>query len=117
MNLASKHCVPCHGGMPALTAAEVAPLAAQLEGWRVEEDRRLKKTYRFADFVGAVAFVDALTPVAEAEDHHPNLAVRWGAVGVTLWTHANDALTENDFILAAKLDRVYEELPVPAPSD
>lgn len=115
--LAAKHCVPCHGGMPALTAGEIAPLAARLPGWRVEDDRRLKKTFRFEDFMGAVAFVTALTPVVEAEGHHPNLSVRWGAVGVTIWTHAIDALTENDFILAAKLDRTYQQLPQSAASD
>ncbi len=110
MDLAAQHCVACHGGMPALTAEEIAALLARVEGWRVEDDRRLKKTFRFGDFVGAVEFVTRLTPVVEAEGHHPNLSVRWGAVGVTIWTHAIDALTDNDFILAAKLDQLYQRM-------
>lgn len=106
--LAARHCVACHGGMPALTAEEIAALLPRVEGWRVEDDRRLKKVFRFGDFVGAVDFVTRLTPIVEAEGHHPNLSVRWGAVGVTIWTHAIDALTDNDFILAAKLDQLYQ---------
>lgn len=105
-----RHCVACHGGMPTLTAEEIVPLRAQLDAeWRVEERRRLIRTYRVPDFNEAVAFVDALVPIIEAEDHHPVLTVRWGAVRVALWTHAIDALTDNDFILAAQFDRVYQE--------
>ena len=107
--LAERRCVACHGGMPALTAEELPPLLEQVAGWRVEEGKRLKKTFRFKNFVAAVDFVNALTPVVEDEGHHPNLSVRWGAVGVTVWTHAIDALTDNDFILAAKLDRIYNQ--------
>lgn len=111
--LAQRHCVACHGGMPALTAQEIAPLLGQLAGWRVEDGKRLKKTFRFGDFVGAVGFVNAITPVVEAEGHHPNLSLRWGAVGVTLWTHVIDALTDNDLILAAKIDEVHKGLLQP----
>lgn len=75
--------------------------------WR--RRRRLIRTYRVPDFNEAVAFVNAVTPVVEAEDHHPVLTVRWGTVRVALWTHAIDALTDNDFILAAKCDQVYKE--------
>ena len=107
--LAEKRCVPCEGGTPALTPDEVAPLLAQVEGWSVEDGTRLVKQYRFNNFVQAVDFVNAITPVAEAEGHHPDLYVRWGEVRVILWTHAAGGLTENDFILAAKIDR----LPLP----
>ena len=108
--LAERRCVACHGGMPALTEEEIAPLQAQLDaGWRVEENRRLIRTYKVPDFNQAVAFVDAITPIIDAEDHHPVLTVRWGAVRVALWTHAIDALTDNDFILAAKFDQVYQQ--------
>jgi 4a-hydroxytetrahydrobiopterin dehydratase len=112
VSLADKHCVPCRGGVPPLEADQIAPLLAQINGWEVENDRRLVKTYRFKNFVEAVAFVNAVTPVAEEEGHHPDLYVSWGKVRVLLWTHKIDGLTESDFILAAKLDRVYAQ-PLP----
>lgn len=102
--LTSKHCVPCEGGIPALSAEEIKPLLAQLEGWTVVSGKRLAKTYRFPDFAKALAFVNRAGAVAEAEGHHPDLHLSWGKVGVELFTHAIGGLSENDFILAAKLD-------------
>jgi 4a-hydroxytetrahydrobiopterin dehydratase len=112
-NLADRQCVPCLGGTPPLGPDEIAPLQAQLEGWQVEQNKRLIKSYRFRNFVQAVDFVNALTPVAEAEGHHPDLYVRWGEVRVYLWTHKIDGLTESDFVMAAKVDRVYASRPAP----
>ena len=86
-DLADKRCVPCRGGTPPLTAEEVAPLLGQLDGWQVEAGKKLIKSFRFKNFVRAVDFVNAVTPVAEAEQHHPDLYVRWGEVRVSLWTH------------------------------
>jgi 4a-hydroxytetrahydrobiopterin dehydratase len=105
--LAQKHCVPCEGGVPALTNEEITPLLSQLDGWNVVGGKRLAKTYTFPDFVQALAFVNRAGEVAEAEGHHPDLYLTWGKVGVELTTHAIGGLTENDFILAAKLDEVY----------
>ncbi len=105
--LADRRCVPCEGGTPPLTAAQIEPLLARLNGWRVEDGKKLSKSYRFQDFAQAVGFVNAITPVAEAEGHHPDLYVRWGEVRVYLWTHAVDGLTESDFIMAAKIDRLH----------
>ena len=102
--LTSKHCVPCEGGVPALTSEEIAPLLAQIDGWAVDGVKKLSKTYRFPDFVQALAFVNRAGAVAEAEGHHPDLLLTWGKVGVELTTHAIGGLSENDFILAAKLD-------------
>jgi 4a-hydroxytetrahydrobiopterin dehydratase len=108
-DLADRSCVPCRGGIPPLDAAAIAPLAAELGGeWRVDDGKRLRRSYKFRDFVGAVAFVNAVTPIAEAEGHHPDLLVRWGEVRAELYTHKIDGLHENDFILAAKMDRAYE---------
>jgi 4a-hydroxytetrahydrobiopterin dehydratase len=107
--LAERSCVPCGRGTPPLTPAQVAPLLAQLEGWRIEDaggHQQLAKAFSFRDFVGAVDFVNRITPVAEAEGHHPDLLVSWGRVGVQLWTHAAGGLTENDFILAARIDQL-----------
>jgi 4a-hydroxytetrahydrobiopterin dehydratase len=110
--LAERHCVPCEGGVHPMAEEQEAPLLAQLPGWRVEEadgHRQLVRAFRFGDFVGAVDFVNRITPVAEAEGHHPDLLVTWGRVRVQLWTHAAGGLTENDFVLAAKIDRVAAE--------
>lgn len=101
--LTTKHCVPCESGTPPLAAAEIEPLLRQLDGWALE-DAKLTKEYSFRNFVEAVDFVNAITPVAESEGHHPDLFVRWGAVRVILWTHSIGGLSENDFILAAKID-------------
>jgi 4a-hydroxytetrahydrobiopterin dehydratase len=105
--LADRRCVPCQGGTPPLTRAQFAPLLAQLDGWQVENDRMLMKVFRFKNFVEAVEFVNAITPVAEAENHHPDLRVSWGQVRVELWTHKINGLSEADFVMAAKVDRVY----------
>jgi 4a-hydroxytetrahydrobiopterin dehydratase len=108
--LAARRCVACHGGMPAVAEEAIPGLLAELDpGWRVEEGRKLIRTYRVPDFNAAVALVEAIAPVIDAEGHHPILTVAWGKVRVALWTHAIDALTDNDFILAAKFDRVYQQ--------
>lgn len=84
-------------------------LLESLEGWEIEQSGKhdqLVKTYRFPDFVQAVAFVNRIAPIAEDEGHHPDLFVAWGRVRVQLWTHAAGGLTENDFVLAAKIDLI-----------
>lgn len=108
-SLADMKCVPCRGGVPPLTSDEIAPLLARLEGWQAEDRKKLTKSFRFRNFVQAVDFVDAITPVAEEEGHHPDLYVRWGEVRVELWTHKIDGLTESDFVMAAKIDRVHTQ--------
>jgi 4a-hydroxytetrahydrobiopterin dehydratase len=113
MPLADRRCVPCSGSTPTLDGPAVADLLAELDGWAVEEadgHEQLAKRFSFRDFVEAVDFVNRITPVAEAEGHHPDLAVTWGAVRVQLWMHAAGGLTENDFILAAKIDRARAPL-------
>ncbi len=111
VSLADIKCVPCEGGVPPLTAEQIAPLLSQLaEGWEVEEGKKLVKRYKFKNFVQAVDFVNAITPIAEAEGHHPDLYVKWGQVRAYVWTHKIGGLTESDFYLAAKLDRAYAKL-------
>lgn len=102
--LSGKKCTPCEGGIPALSREKVAELARQLDGWTVVENRKIEKEYRFPDFRQALAFVNRLGEVAEAEGHHPDIFLTWGKVKVTLWTHSVSGLSENDFILAAKAD-------------
>jgi 4a-hydroxytetrahydrobiopterin dehydratase len=106
-NLADQKCVACRGGTPPLTHEQIAPLLAQLRDWKVEADKKLIKSFKVENFVAAVDFVNRITPVAEAENHHPDLYVRWGEVRVYLWTHKIDGLTESDFYMAAKIDRAF----------
>jgi 4a-hydroxytetrahydrobiopterin dehydratase len=105
--LAAKHCVPCRGGVPPLKGKELADLAEKLGGgWRVVKEHHLEKSYAFKDFKEALAFTNAVGEIAEAEGHHPDIALAWGKVGLTIWTHKIDGLTESDFVLAAKADAV-----------
>ena len=105
-SLASRECVPCRGGVPALTAEQTAPLLAQLSGWQVIEQHHLTKSYAFVDFISALAFVNRVGEVAERNGHHPDIHLAWGRVTIDIWTHKIDGLTESDFILAAKCDAV-----------
>lgn len=103
--LANRSCVPCRGGVPPLAGEAIAPLRDALGGgWTVEREHHLSKEFRFADFAGALAFVNRIGEVAEAEGHHPDLELGWGRVAVRIFTHAVDGLTESDFVLAAKID-------------
>jgi 4a-hydroxytetrahydrobiopterin dehydratase len=107
--LAERHCAVCKPGTPPLRSAEVDALLGKLDGWTVEDGGghlQLTKTYRFKGFMPAVDLVNRIAPIAEAEGHHPDLLVSYGSVTVKLWTHAAGGLTENDFILAAKIDRL-----------
>ena len=107
MDYASKRCVPCEGGVPAFTSTLAAEATRSLRGWDLREDaKRLHKQLRFRDFKQAMRFVNAMADLAEAEGHHPDFTVHYATVDVTLWTHAVGGLSENDFILAAKLDRL-----------
>lgn len=103
-DLAQRECVPCRGGVPPLTTAQIEPLLAQLDGWRVERNHHLEKTYLLKNFAEALALVNRLGAVAEREGHHPDLYLAWGKVEVKIWTHKIDGLTESDFVLAAKFD-------------
>jgi 4a-hydroxytetrahydrobiopterin dehydratase len=108
--LASKDCIPCRGGQPPLGGAEIASLLARLGGgWRAVEGHHLEKEYAFRDFASALAFVNRVGALAEAQGHHPDLYLAWGKVRMTVWTHKIDGLTESDFVLAAKADRLYEK--------
>lgn len=109
MNLAEKHCVPCRGGVPALKGEALELLKAQLTGWQVVDEHHLLKAYSFPDFRSALDFVNKAGAVAEEEGHHPDLLLSWGKVEAKIWTHKVNGLTESDFILAAKLDRIHNK--------
>lgn len=105
-DLASKTCVPCRGGVPALKGAELESLKRQLPGWQVVNEHHLHRRFDFPDFVTALAFVNRVGEVAEQQGHHPDIMLTWGKVEITIWTHKVDGLTESDFILAAKIDEL-----------
>ena len=106
--LAKKKCVPCEGGVKPYSPEEAQKLLKELkEGWMLIDDAHLLvKEFRFKDFKEAVAFANKVADIAEAEQHHPDLSIAWGRVGVELTTHAIEGLSENDFILAAKIDGI-----------
>ncbi len=111
--LAQRECVPCRGGVPPLTAEQIAPLAAQLNAaWHVVERSNAKhgvvkilaREYRFSNFAQAMDASAQIGQLAEQQQHHPDLHVSWGRLGVELWTHKIGGLTESDFVFAAKCD-------------
>ena len=104
--LAEKRCIPCRGGPPPLTPKEIKPLQDQLEGWAVINNHHLRKSVRLPDFKTALDFTNQVGALAEEEDHHPDIYLAWGKVEITLWTHKIDGLTESDFVMAAKIDRM-----------
>jgi len=107
--LAQRHCKPCEKGTLALTPREAALLVVSVPGWQMENKEgilRLERTVTLRDFRTAIAFVDQLAELAEAEGHHPDFMIRYNQVTVSSWTHAASGLTENDFILAAKIDEL-----------
>jgi len=104
--LATKQCVPCRGGVPPLKGNDLTALEKQVEGWRVIDEHHIIKTYKFPDFRKALEFTNRVGELAEQQGHHPDIYLAWGKVEVKIWTHKIDGLTESDFILAAKIDRL-----------
>jgi 4a-hydroxytetrahydrobiopterin dehydratase len=104
--LAKRTCIPCKGGVPPLSDHEIDELLDQVDGWEVMDNHHLRKDFRFPDFLQALAAVNRIGALAEEQGHHPDLHLAWGRVRVEIWTHKIDGLTESDFILAAKVDRV-----------
>lgn len=105
--LCEKKCVPCEGGVSALKGEALEVLATEVPEWIVEEEHHLRREYSFPDFKSALGFVNAVGEIAEQENHHPNISFTWGKVEIKIWTHAIDGLSENDLILAAKIDRIH----------
>ena len=105
MALTAKTCTPCRGGVPPLGRAEAGRLLAETPGWTLSEDAtRIERSFPFPDFANALAFVDKVGALAEAEGHHPDVAFGWGYCRVVFYTHKIRGLHENDFIMAAKVN-------------
>lgn len=106
--LASMTCEPCRGGVPPMAPDEIAALKPQVPRWQVIDNHHLRRFLRFDDFATGLAFVNAIGAEAEAQGHHPDILLAWGKVEVTIWTHKVDGLTQADFILAARIDRLAD---------
>ena len=105
--LAEKECVPCKGGVPALKGEDLQRLKRELDvGWQIVRDHQLEREFKFKNFLEALNFTNRVGELAEAQNHHPDIYLTWGKVKVTIWTHKVDGLTESDFVLAAKIDRL-----------
>jgi 4a-hydroxytetrahydrobiopterin dehydratase len=104
--LAAKTCVPCKGGVPPLAGKDLERLAKEVPEWRVVNGHHITRAFKFPDFKQALAFVNKVGNLAEEQGHHPDILLTWGKAEVTTWTHKIDGLTESDFILAAKVDRL-----------
>ena len=106
LDLTQKKCKPCEIGTPALGDNEIKKLLPKISGWELQENKKLKKEFKFKDFLGSMDFVNKIARVAESEGHHPNIFISYNKVRITLTTHASAGLTENDFIMAAKIDEI-----------
>jgi 4a-hydroxytetrahydrobiopterin dehydratase len=114
MSLEAKTCVPCRGGVPPLKGEALTEIHKQLPDsaeWKVVSEHHLTRSFTFPNFKQALDFVKRVGGLAEEQGHHPDILLKWGKVEITLWTHKIDGLTESDFIMAAKIDR----LPAPEP--
>jgi 4a-hydroxytetrahydrobiopterin dehydratase len=106
--LAQKQCLPCRGAVPTLKGEALTSLLAQLAaGWQVIDEHHLEKEYTFLEYRQALDFTLRIGELAEEQGHHPDLALAWGRVKVTIWTHKIDGLTESDFIFAAKTEERF----------
>jgi 4a-hydroxytetrahydrobiopterin dehydratase len=105
-------CVACRGDEPTATDAEIVGYQTQIPEWHIverENIKHLERVFKFKNFVQAVAFTNKVAEIAEQEGHHPAILTEWGKVTVTWWTHKIKGLHRNDFIMAAKTDRVVNE--------
>lgn len=106
MGLSNRECLPCRGGVPPMLGDEIEKFLKELDGWEAVEDHHLRKVYAFKNFKEALAFINRVGQLAEEQKHHPDICFGWGRAEITIWTHKIDGLTESDFVLAAKIDRL-----------
>jgi 4a-hydroxytetrahydrobiopterin dehydratase len=107
MDLSKKKCIPCEGGIDPLNESQITEYANYISaGWQVLENTRLSREFYFVNYRHTIDFVNKVANIAEEEGHHPVLHVFFGRIVVELWTHAINGLSENDFILAAKIDKI-----------
>lgn len=109
MSLEEKKCIPCQVDLPPLEPNEAKALLQDIPGWQLNADaNRINRRYSFKNFVDALAFTQKIGDIAEAEGHHPDIALGWGYCDVLFYTHKIKGLHENDFIMAAKVNELYK---------
>lgn len=107
MDLSKKKCIPCEGGIPPLTEKEIADYKRHISGdWKVTDNNKITKEYFFVSYRHTIDFVNKVADIAEVEGHHPVLHIYFGRAVIELWTHSINGLSENDFILASKIDKL-----------
>lgn len=112
MPLHQKHCLPCSGGLAPLTNEGVGEYLPQVPDWSLDESgKKIMRQFKFQDFKEALVFVNRVGELAESEGHHPDIHIHWNRVTLELWTHVAKGLTENDFILAAKINALENACP------
>ena len=109
-DLAEKKCIPCEGGIPAFDINEIHKYLKKVDGWDVKKNRDdshfLEKKFKFNNFLDSQHFINYVSEISENEGHHPDISFGWGYANIKIYTHAIKGLAENDFILAAKIDRI-----------
>ena len=106
-SLTKKHCLPCEGGAKPLTKEQATELLKQILGWGISQDgKKISRSFKFKNFRETSAFFNQVAEIAESENHHPDFEVHYGSMTITLWTHAIGGLSENDFIVAAKVNAI-----------
>ena len=109
-DLFKKKCKPCEGGIPALDISEIHKYQKKIDGWEVKSDEKkiyfLEKEFKFKNFLNSQKFINEVSRISENEGHHPDILFGWGYAKIKITTHAIEGLSENDFILAAKIDKI-----------
>ena len=109
-DLKNKKCVPCEGGVPPLDLSEIHKYQKKVDGWEVKPNEKniffLEKEFKFKNFLTSQRFVNEVGKISENEDHHPDISYGWGYAKIKITTHAIEGLSENDFIVAAKIDQI-----------
>ena len=111
--LIKKKCVPCEGGLPALDISEIHKFQKKVDGWDVKPNDKknyfLEKNFKFKNFLESQNFINKVSEISENENHHPDISFGWGYAKIIIMTHAVEGLSENDFILAAKIDHLIND--------
>ena len=109
--LINKKCVPCEGGISSFDISEIHKYQKKVDGWDLKKNEKkiyfLEKKFTFKNFVDSQYFVNKVGDVSEKENHHPDVLFGWGYATIVITTHAIEGLSENDFILAAKIDQIF----------
>jgi|TARA_B110000902_G_C13943261_1_gene450607 4a-hydroxytetrahydrobiopterin dehydratase len=109
--LFDKKCLPCEGGVPPLDLSEIHKYQKKIDGWDVKKNNKLifflEKNFKFKDFIKSQIFINKVSEISENENHHPDISFGWGYAKIQITTHAIEGLSENDFILAAKIDQIF----------